>query len=47
MASLVTVDLPDELCERLRQVAEQEHRSMDAVIVAAIEEYVSGRRSAG
>jgi predicted transcriptional regulator len=40
---VTTVNLPDGLHERLKQLAEQEHRSMNATIVVAIEEYVSTR----
>jgi predicted transcriptional regulator len=40
---VTTVNLPDGLHERLKQVAEQEHRSMNSTIVVAVEEYVSTR----
>jgi predicted transcriptional regulator len=35
---VTTVNLPDGLHERLKQLAEQEHRSMNATIVVAVEE---------
>ncbi|MFC7544846.1 Arc family DNA-binding protein [Plantactinospora sp. GCM10030261] len=43
---ITSVNLPDGLHERLKRLAEQEHRSMNATIVVALEEYVSahGRR---
>ena len=40
---VTTVNLPAELHERLKRVAEEEHRSMNATIVVAVEEYVSAR----
>ncbi|WP_344078644.1 Arc family DNA-binding protein [Luedemannella helvata] len=40
---VTTVNLPDGLLERLTDLASQEHRSVDAAIVEAIEEYVSAR----
>ncbi|WP_320065886.1 ribbon-helix-helix domain-containing protein [Micromonospora sp. RTGN7] len=44
---VTTVNLPDGLHERLKQLADQERRSMNATIVVAVEEYVSAhsRRS--
>jgi predicted transcriptional regulator len=38
---VTTVSMPDGLHEQLKQLAEEEHRSMNATIVVAIEEYVS------
>lgn len=38
---VTTVNLPDDLHARLKQVAEAEHRSANATIVVAITEYVS------
>lgn len=38
---VTTINLPDGLHERLKELAEQEHRSMNATIVVAVEEYVS------
>ncbi|ASW56034.1 Arc family DNA-binding protein [Plantactinospora sp. KBS50] len=38
---VTTVNLPDDLHERLKQLAEHERRSMNATIVVAVEEYVS------
>lgn len=43
VAMVTTVNLPDGLLERITELAEQEHRSVDATIVDAIEEYVSAR----
>jgi predicted transcriptional regulator len=40
---VTTVNLPDELHARLKQVAEAEHRSMNATIVIAVEQYVDER----
>ena len=40
---VTTVNLPDELHERLKQLADEEHRSMNATIVVAVAEYVSAR----
>ncbi|MDT5029437.1 MAG: hypothetical protein QOE61_5863, partial [Micromonosporaceae bacterium] len=40
---VTTVNLPNELHERLKELAEHEHRSMNATIVVAVEEYVSTR----
>jgi predicted transcriptional regulator len=38
---VTTVSLPDGLHEQLKELAGEEHRSMNATIVVAIEEYVS------
>ncbi|MEV4845547.1 Arc family DNA-binding protein [Micromonospora matsumotoense] len=40
---VTTVNLPDGLHERLKDLAEEEHRSMNATIVVAVEEYVAAR----
>ncbi|MEV4757432.1 Arc family DNA-binding protein [Micromonospora sp. NPDC049559] len=40
---VTTVDLPDELYERLKEPAECDHRSMNATIVVALEQYVAQR----
>ena len=40
---VTTVILPDGLHERLRQLADEEHRSMNATIVVAVEEYIAAR----
>ena len=37
------VNLPEDLHEQLKRVAETEHRSVDATIVVAVEEYVAAR----
>ncbi|WP_123606605.1 CopG family ribbon-helix-helix protein [Micromonospora sp. Llam0] len=38
---VTTVNLPDDLHAQLKQIAETEHRSANATIVVAIEEYVA------
>lgn len=38
-----TVTLPDELHASLKKVAEAEHRSANATIVVAVEQYVQAR----
>jgi predicted transcriptional regulator len=40
---VTTVNLPDGLHEQLKQLADQEHRSMNATIVVAVKQYVSER----
>jgi predicted transcriptional regulator len=40
---VTTVNLPDELHAALRRVAEEEHRSMNATILVAVEQYVTAR----
>ncbi|GAA1872801.1 ribbon-helix-helix domain-containing protein [Asanoa iriomotensis] len=40
---ITTVDLPDGLHERLKQLAEEDRRSLNATIVVAVEEYLSAR----
>lgn len=40
---VTTVNLPDELHAQLKQVADDERRSMNATIVVAVERYVAER----
>jgi len=40
---ITTVNLPDELHALLKQVADQERRSMNATILMAVEHYVAER----
>jgi predicted transcriptional regulator len=40
---ITTVNLPDELHAALKQIADDEHRSMNATIVVAVEQYVAVR----
>jgi len=40
---VTTVNLPDELHAALRRVADDEHRSMNATILVAVEQYVAAR----
>jgi predicted transcriptional regulator len=40
---VTTVNLPDELHEQLKRVADQDRRSMNATIVVAVEKYVAER----
>lgn len=40
---ITTVNLPEELHAQLKQVADEDRRSMNATIVVAIEEYVAAR----
>jgi len=40
---ITTVNLPDELHALLKQVADQERRSMNATILMAVEQYVAER----
>ncbi|OLB78341.1 MAG: hypothetical protein AUI14_13615 [Actinobacteria bacterium 13_2_20CM_2_71_6] len=40
---ITTVNLPDELHAQLKQVADQERRSMNATILMAVEQYVAER----
>jgi predicted transcriptional regulator len=44
---VTTVNLPDQLHEQLKKLAEEEHRSMNATILVAVERYVEdqSRRS--
>lgn len=37
--SVTTVDIPDELKARIKALAASEHRSMNATILVALEEY--------
>lgn len=40
---VTTVNLPDELHAQLKRVADEEHRSMNATILVAVERYVAER----
>lgn len=40
---VTTVNLPDELHEQLKRVADQDRRSMNATIIVAVEKYVAER----
>jgi predicted transcriptional regulator len=40
---VTTVSLPDELHAALKRVADEEHRSMNATILVALEQYVAAR----
>ncbi len=40
---ITTVNLPEELHAQLKQVADEDHRSMNATIVVAVEQYVAVR----
>ncbi|MDQ7908708.1 Arc family DNA-binding protein [Phytohabitans sp. ZYX-F-186] len=40
---VTTVNLPDELHAALKRVADDEHRSMNATILVAVERYVADR----
>jgi predicted transcriptional regulator len=40
---VTTVNLPDELHAALKRVADDEHRSMNATILVALEQYVATR----
>lgn len=40
---VTTVNLPDDLHAALRRVADDEHRSMNATILVAVEQYVAAR----
>ena len=40
---VTTVNLPEELHAALRRIADDEHRSMNATIVVAVEQYVAAR----
>ena len=40
---VTTVTLPDELHAALKRIAEDEHRSMNATILVAVEQYVAAR----
>ncbi|HEY2673208.1 MAG TPA: Arc family DNA-binding protein [Rugosimonospora sp.] len=38
-----TVNLPNELHTALKRIADDEHRSMNATILVAVEQYVAAR----
>jgi predicted transcriptional regulator len=40
---MTTVNLPEELHAQLKQVADEDRRSMNAIIVVAVERYVAAR----
>lgn len=40
---VTTINLPDDLHAALRRVADDEHRSMNATILVAVEQYVAAR----
>ena len=40
---ITTVNLPEELHAQLKQVADEDRRSMNATIVVAVEQYVTAR----
>jgi predicted transcriptional regulator len=40
---ITTLNLPDQLHEQLKTLADQEHRSMNATILVAVERYVQDR----
>jgi predicted transcriptional regulator len=40
---ITTVNLPEELHAELKQVADEDRRSMNATIVVAVEQYVAAR----
>lgn len=40
---ITTVNLPEELHTQLKQVADEDRRSMNATIVVAVEQYVAAR----
>jgi predicted transcriptional regulator len=40
---ITTVNLPEELHAQLKQVADEDRRSMNATIVVAVEQYVAAR----
>jgi predicted transcriptional regulator len=40
---VTTVNLPEELHAALKRIADDEHRSMNATIVVAVEQYVTAR----
>lgn len=44
---VTTLNLPDDLHAQLKALAEEEHRSMNATILVAVERYVeeNGRRA--
>lgn len=40
---VTTLNLPDQLHEQLKALADEEHRSMNATILVAVERYVESR----
>jgi predicted transcriptional regulator len=40
---VTTINLPNELHAALKQIADDEHRSMNATILVAVEQYVAVR----
>jgi predicted transcriptional regulator len=42
----MTLRLPPEVEEQLKQVAESEHRSVQQTVLVAVEEYLSARETA-
>jgi predicted transcriptional regulator len=40
---VTTLNLPDELHAALKRIADDEHRSMNATILVAVEQYVAAR----
>jgi predicted transcriptional regulator len=40
---VTTISLPDELHTALKRIADDEHRSMNATILVAVEQYVAAR----
>ncbi len=40
---VTTISLPDELHAALKRIADDEHRSMNATILVAVEQYVAAR----
>jgi predicted transcriptional regulator len=40
---VTTINLPDELHAALKRIADDEHRSMNATILVAVEQYVTVR----
>jgi PHD/YefM family antitoxin component YafN of YafNO toxin-antitoxin module len=42
----MTLRLPPEIEEQLKQVAETEHRSVQQTVLVAVEEYLSARETA-
>jgi len=44
---VTTVNLPDELHAKLKALADEEHRSMNATIIVAVERYVEDQDRRG
>ena len=40
---VTTINLPSELHAELKRIADDEHRSMNATILVAVEQYVAAR----